>query len=468
MLVVVAVALSVLMAFGALAIDGSMLYLENSRLQTALDAGVLAGASMLPDTVAARREAEYYIEQNGFSKDQVAISFENSNMVINVVGVEEIPAGFSSTMGRETNAVSANASAEKYTQNALWPYDYLLFSGDPDYTFNMGGRFDIGGSVHSNGSLRASPGWGRILGAAEACDEVYINTDTMTVGSKAPGAPFLEMPDFTSVEERVRPKKPVLPARPGTYTNLGLGNLPWNEYQTFSNYTVMTGSTTINCAEAAINNTMHCMGNLDITGKAILNSTNTLYVEGNLTIGNRAVLNGNVYVNGDLQISGGTPVCTLNGNLYVTGTVTFGNSYVGTGTVYSGRDITFSGGSVTHDGTVFAERNLNMGNSFTGTGNVFAGQDITFNGGGMQMRQTDTVCIYSKNGDVYMVTGDTRVSGVVYAPKGSITMQGNNTQFYGSLMGFQLTGIPANLVARAPDNLPEALGPNVEKVRLIR
>lgn len=468
MLIVVAVALSALMALGALAIDSSLLYLENSRLQTALDAGVLAGATMLPDTAAARREAEYYIEQNGFSKDQVTISFENSNMVISAVGVEEIPAGFSSTMERQSNAVAAIASAEKYMYNPAWPYDYLLFSGDPNYTFSMGGRFDIGGSVHSNGSLRASPSWGSILGAAEACDELFINTYTMTVGSQIPGAPYLDMPDFTSVEERVRPKKPALPARPDTYVDLGSGNLPWSAYQAYSTYTVMTGSTTINCSEVAINNTMHCMGNLNISGKAMLNSGNTLYVEGDLTIGNRAVLNGNVYVNGDLKVSGGTPVCTLNGNLYVTGTITMGNDYVGTGTIYAGRDINFTGGSVTHDGTVFAERNLNMGNSFTGTGNVFAGQDITFNGGGMQMRQTDTVCIYSKNGDVYMVTGDTRVSGVVYAPKGSITMQGNNTQFYGSLMAFQLTGIPANLVARAPDNLPEALGPNVEKVRLIR
>ena len=468
MLVVVAVALSVLMAFGALAIDGSLLYLESSRLQTALDAGVLAGASMLPDTTAAKREAEYYIEQNGFSSDQVTISFENQNMVITAVGREDVQAGFSAVMGKETSAVSTSASAEKYKANNLWPYDYLLFSGDPNYTFTMGGNFDIGGSIHSNGSLYASPGWGRIAGAAEACNEVYINKWTMTAGSQMPGAPYIEMPDFTAVETQTRPTKPALPARPGTYVNLGSGNLPWNAYQTFSSYTVMTGNTTINCTEAAINNTMHCMGSLNISGKAVLNSGNTLYVDGNLTIGNRAILNGNIYVNGDLKISGGAPVCTLNGNLFVTGTITFGGSYAGTGTIYSGKDISFGGGSVTHDGTVFAEGKLNMGNSFTGTGNVFAGSDITFNGGGMQMRQTDTVCVYSKSGNIYMVTGDTRVSGVVYAPKGSITMRGNNTQFYGSLIGYQLTGIPDTLVARAPDELPEIFGPNEEKVRLIR
>lgn len=467
MLVVVAIALSVIMAFGALAVDGSVLYLQNARLQTALDAGVLAGAAMLPDTVAAKREAEYYIEQNGFSKDQVIISFENSNMAITAMGREEVEAGFSSVLGKDTNAVAAGARAEKYKENGLWPYDYLLFSGDPDYTFNMGGNFDIYGSIHSNGSLHASPGWGRIEGAAEACDEVYINTYTMSAGSQVPGAPFIEMPDFSGVEEDVRPTAPPLPVRPGTYTNLGSGNLPWNAYQTFSNYTVMTGNTTINCTEATINNTMHCMGNLNISGKAVLNDS-TLYVEGDLKIGNRAVLNGNIYVDGDLQISGGSPVCTLNGNLYVTGKITFGGSYSGAGTIYSGGDIIFTGGSITHDGTIFGEGNLGMGNSFTGTGNVFAGGNITFNGSGMQMRQTDAVCIYSKSGDIYMVTGDTRVSGVVYAPEGTITLSGNHTQFYGSVIAYQLNGIPANLVAHPPDIPPEIFGPNEEKVRLIR
>ncbi len=467
MLVIVAVALSVLMAFGALAIDASALYLENARLQTALDAGVLAGASMLPDTEAARREAEYYIEQNGVSKGDVSITFENGNMVITATGREEIPAGFSAVMGKETNGVSAGASAEKYFANNLWPYDYLLFSGDPDYTFTMGGNFDIGGSIHSNGSLYASPGWGMIAGAAEACKDVYINKWTMTAGTTVPGAPFVEMPDFTGVEAATRPRKPSLPARPETYKNLGSGNLPWDASQTFPNYTVMAGSTTINCSEAAINNTMHCMGSLNITGKAVLNG-GTLYVDGNLTVGNRAAFNGNVYVNGDLVISGGAPVCTLNGNLYVMGNIRFGGSYAGTGTLYSGKDITFSGGSVTHDGTVFAEGKLDMGNSFTGTGNVFAGGDITFNGGGMQMRQTDNVCVYSKNGNIYMVTGDTRVSGVVYAPKGSVKLNGNHTQFFGSIIAYRLTGIPANLVARAPDEPPEIFGPNEPKIRLIR
>ena len=467
MLIVVAIALSVLMAFGALAVDGSVLYLQNSRLQTALDAAVMAGASMLPDTVAAKREAEYYIEQNGFSKDEVIISFENSNMVITAVGREEVQAGFSTVMGKVTNAVSAGASAEKYKENGMWPYDYLLFSGDPDYTFKMGGNFNIQGNIHSNGSLHASPGWGRITGAAEACDEVYINTSTMTAGSQVPGAPFIDMPDFSGVEAQTRPKQPTLPQRPATYTNIGSGNLPWNAYQTFSSYTVMTGSTTINCTEAAINNTMHCMGNLKIAGKAVLTGGNTLYVDGNLEMG-RAVLNGNVYVNGDLKITGEAPVCTLNGNLYVTGTITFGNSYVGTGTLYSGEDINFTGGSVTHDGTIFAEGKLNMGNSFTGTGNVFAGGNITFNGNGMQMRQTDSVCVYSKNGNIYMVTGDTRVSGVVYAPKGSVELSGNNTRFFGSLIAYRLIGIPANLEARPPDIPPEVFGPDAEKIRLIR
>lgn len=426
-MVIVAAGLCVLLMFGAFAVDMSTLYVENTRLQTALDAGVLAGASLLPDTDAAISEARSYIIANGFSTDNISFSFENDDMVITAQGTETVDAGFSRVMGYTEHNVSAMASAEKYTSTGGGAFDYLLFSGDPGYTLNMGGRFDVGGSVHANGSLYASPSYGVIQGAAEACNSVYCNPSTMTAGTQVPSADFIDMPDFTGVDATVRPS---LPVRPAVYTNIGAGSLPWQEIQTFTGYTVATGNTKINCQRLTMNGTFHCEGNLIISGKGILAGGNTLYVDGDLTIGNMSAIDGDVFVDGNVTITGGAPVCTLNGTIYATG-------------------------------------NINFGNTFIGTGNVFAGGDINFTGGGMQLRATDSVCIYSQTGDIYMVTGSTTVTGIVYAPNGNITVQGNTTTFYGNIIGNRVVGIPANLIMRAPDEPFPFAGGGVEAIRLV-
>jgi|GEM_PF-1537884 len=467
MLALVAVAISVLMAFGALAVDMSVLDLDKTRMQNALDAAVLAGAAMLPDTGAAAQEANAYIVANGLTTDGVTYTFEDGNMIINARKTMDVQAGFSQVFGNETNSVTAAASAQRY-RTSLWPYDYLLFCADPSYTFDMGGRFDIEGSVHANGSIHASPGYGRVTGSLEACGTVYANPSTTTVGAVVPGAESVEMPDFTAVAAEIRPARPGLPAQTGTVTNLGAGKLPWGETQVFNNYTVTAGSTTVDCSTATINNTFYSAGSLNITGRAILNNLNTLYVNGDLTIGNQAVLTGNVVVNGNVKIGGGSPVCVLNGNIYATGNITFDNTYMGAGSLYAGGDITFSGGSVTHTGTIFAEGKLNMGNSFTGAGNLFAGGNITFNGNGMQMTQTQSVCVYSARGDIYMVTGDTTVTGVVYAPKGTVTLNGNTTTFIGSIIANRIGGIPANLIAKAPSSPPPVFESGEYKVKLTK
>lgn len=428
MIIMVAAGFCVLLMFGALAVDTSTLYVENTRLQTALDAGVLAGASMLPDTDAAISEARSYIRANGYSTDNITFSFENGNMVITAQGTETVDAGFSRVMGYTQHNVSAAASAEKYTTTGGGAFDYLLFTGDPGYTLDMGGRFDIGGSVHANGSLYASPSYGVIQGAAEACNSVYCNQWTMTTGSQVPSANFIDMPDFTGIDATVRPS---LPVRPAVYTNIGSGSLPWQSVQTFSGYTVATGNTTINCSQVTINNTFHCEGNLNISGKGIIAGGNTLYVDGNLTIGNMSAIDGDVFVDGDITINGGSPVCTLNGTIYATGTINFNNTFIG-------------------------------------TGNVFAGGSINFKGGGMQLRATDSVCVYSRNANIYMVTGSTTVTGIVYAPNGDITVQGNTTTFYGNIIGNRVVGIPANLIMRTPEEPFPYAGGGEEAIRLVR
>ena len=384
-MVIVAIGLSVLLAFGAFAVDMSMLYLENTRLQTALDAGVLAGASMLPDRDAAIQEAQAYIQANGYSIDGIAFSFEGDDMIITANSTQTVDAAFSRIMGYETHAVSSAASAEKYTPTIGGPFDYMLFSGDPGHTLTLGGRYNIGGSVHSNGNLYASPSSGTITGAAEACGTVYINPSTATAGAEVPGAEHIDMPNFSGVVADA------LPAGYDTVLTPAEVQSPWWKQ-------VFNGNT---------------------------------YVSGSCTIGNQCEINGTLYVQGDLTIGGGSPACVLNGTIYATGNITFTNT-------------------------------------FQGVGNVFAGGNITFRGGFVQLDATKSISVYSETGNIDIGTAGNLITGIVYAPNGTAKVQGGDTTFYGSIIANRITGIPANLVMRTPEEPFPFITTGEDATRLVR
>lgn len=381
-MVIVAIGLSVLLAFGAFAVDMSMLYLENTRLQTALDAGVLAGASMLPDRDAAIREARAYIEANGYSVDGIEFSFEGDDMIITANSTQTVDAAFSRIMGYDTHAVSSAASAEKYTPTIGGPFDYLLFSGSPVHRLALGGTFNIDGSVHSNGDLFASPQSGVITGAAEACGTVYINS-TATAGTEVPGAEHIDMPDFSSV---------VAAALPASYD------------------TVLTPA--------------------EISGGKQIFTGNTL-VTGNCFISNQAEIYGTLYVQGDLTINGGSPVCVLNGTIYATGKITFNNT-------------------------------------FQGVGNVFAGGNINFQGNFVQLDATKSISVYSQTGNINIATAGNLITGIIYAPNGTATVNGGNTTFYGSIIANRIMGMPNNLVMRMPEEPFPFITAGEDATRLVR
>ncbi len=359
--VLAALAMVVLLMFTAATVDMGSAYVESARLQAALDAGALAGAAELPDHAAAQAAALDYVSRNGYSPEEVSLTI--SGDTLSLTGAREKPTNFLQIIGLRALTISEKAAARCSAAKAGGVWDYRIFSGSESHTLDMGGRFDIDGSVHSNGGLSISPGYGRITGAAEARTYLYVNQWTTTVGSQDGDAAYIGMPDFSDSVDGVMP----------------------------AGYSLHT------------------------TGSALSAPSNKqywdqdMYVTGSVTVKNQVEINGDVYIQGDFTVKGGKPVCVLNGNLYVDGNITFEND--------------------TH---VY--------------GSVFATGNITFKGGGMSVSPSTAVCVYSATGNITMTMASSVTHGVVYAPQGTVSLAGNNTTFYGSIVGDKVTGIPANLV----------------------
>ncbi len=385
MIVLVAVLLSVLLGFSALAVDTSIIYMQDARLQNALDAGVLAGATVLPDTARAETLCRQYILENCDTAADISVSFEGENMVISASAQVSTSALFSRIFGTDSLDGYGEASAEKIRGSIGGPFDYMLFSGKPGAQITLGGQFYIDGSIHSNGSVSISPSNGTVTGAVEGATTVYVNEWTASAGSQLPGAPFIEMVDFTSVVDSV------LPTSYATTLAASTVNAEWR-FQNFAG---------------------------------------DIYINGNVSISNQCTITGNMYVNGNISINGGAPVCVLNGTLYATGDISFNNT---------------------------AEIN----------GCVFAGGNINFNGGGLYMTGTSQVCLYSQTGDIYVNTACSTVHGIIYAPEGRVNVVGNNTTFYGSIIGDTIGGIPANLTMLPQGDPFDFLPQGEEIIRLIR
>jgi Flp pilus assembly protein TadG len=99
-LVVVALTMAVLLGFSALVIDMGALYLEKSRLQSALDAAALAGAQELPDTAGAASAARKYYAANGCDAAGLSVTFPDAE-TITCSGEQTVQTTFARVLGVE-------------------------------------------------------------------------------------------------------------------------------------------------------------------------------------------------------------------------------------------------------------------------------------------------------------------------------------------------------------------------------
>lgn len=111
-IVITALAFTMLMGFTALAVDVGVLAVEKTRLVRTLDAAVLAGAQELPDTSRALPVAYEYAIRNEIDPGLINISFPLGNKQITASGKKTVNLYFAKFLGFNTADVSGKATAK--------------------------------------------------------------------------------------------------------------------------------------------------------------------------------------------------------------------------------------------------------------------------------------------------------------------------------------------------------------------
>ncbi len=215
-MVMVALFLVLIMGVGAFSIDIGRATVQKSKLQNIADASALAGAQDLPSASASTCSAITYADQNGLLATQNSVTKDGDTIVvttpyagdatkIEVVVTRKIDYTFAQIIGFKDKNVSARAVATK-SGGGLGPaFGYAIFSGNkvPDTnSFSVvssnklvvtGLTNVVNGNIHGNYNIDTNTA--QIKGVAEA-----VGTVTGTkITTKSPGAPYVEVPDFSSV-----------------------------------------------------------------------------------------------------------------------------------------------------------------------------------------------------------------------------------------------------------------------------
>jgi len=330
--ILLAVSLTVLMAFSAVAIDVGRIALQKQSLQNALDAACLAGVLDLPaNTALSQERAMICFEANGYSRDNIqSIQFLNANRQIRLTAAESVDYTFANVFDSGSGK-TVNVAAAAEIGSVFDPYDYALFSGSEIDLLQFRGKNNITGDVHSNYSIKNDA---TVIGSVTAVNN--IDPKITASGSKTEGVPLITMPDLSDM---------------------------------VGNATVLDKNTLINVygATYAENKDEYSMSSTQLNNMLSLHQT--------------------VFINGNLTVNGSGVDST--GNIIITGDITFNGSDVNMGDSASvclftlNGDITFNGGSGNVRGILYApegEIRLN-GNSGLIYGSIIA--DIVTSDGGV-------------------------------------------------------------------------------------
>lgn len=196
-MVIYGIMLSLLLGICALVVDIGRVTVEKSRFQNALDAAALAAVRELPDRSQAEAVAQEYIEKNGFSREDITVTFTNNDSEIHIQGTREIEYFFAKVLSFDTVVITPKAAAAGGAGQA---FDYALFSGSTTQALiiNGGGTY-ISGSTHTNHNFILHGGKTTITGACEAVGTLTITGNNVNIGMEVPDAMFVDMPDFTDI-----------------------------------------------------------------------------------------------------------------------------------------------------------------------------------------------------------------------------------------------------------------------------
>ncbi|MHC1721574.1 MAG: Tad domain-containing protein [Aminipila sp.] len=108
--------------------------------------------------------------------------------------------------------------------------------------------------------------------------------------------------------------------------------------------------------------------------------------------------------------------------------------------------------------TVLINGNLAVnGSGINTTGSIITTGDMVFNGGNVNMNTSSSVCFYSANGNITFNGGNGNVNGILYAPSGTIRLNGSSGVFYGCVVGDLVTcdgGINLSYNSQVAQSIP--------------
>lgn len=110
--IIVLSAMVALLGFGAIVLDGGQLYYERAKLQTAVDAVVLAGALAVPQgTQAVAVAAEGAAHANGVTFSQLQFSFDPATGTVTASATKDVSLGLARILNQNEAQVGALAQA---------------------------------------------------------------------------------------------------------------------------------------------------------------------------------------------------------------------------------------------------------------------------------------------------------------------------------------------------------------------
>jgi|GEM_PF-2097782 len=314
-------------------------------------------------------------------------------------------------------------------------WDYRIFAGN---TIDcQSGNMQIGGSIHSNGSVNIGWSQGRISGNAEAVTSFSIQGPVTEYTRIFPAA-VIPMPDFSGYVESVKIPDIVMP---GSYAIHTTGSaLKSDSRQNWNQDMYVTGDVTVDHG-VDITSNVYITDNLTV--REGVKVTGNLYVEGyiNFESGGAEVVDGYVHADGNMTVKASRK---LTGNLYAGGDISFPNGSDIEGNVYAKGNIT-ANGFLTMKGTLSAGGAVSLPSGAKIGGNLFANGDIVFNSG-LTADPAAALCVYSAHGNINnRVHTIGTINGVIYAPEGTVALNENVT-FNGSIVGKTVTGYAGNLI----------------------
>lgn len=309
-IVVLALLMVFIMGFVALSIDIGLIVVEKQNLQNAIDATVIAAAQELPDTLKATEVANQYIQLNGYTPDNIVITFEDSDTTIHIDSIKNIEYTFAKFLGFTSKNINSKSGAT--TQNTLpQVFDYALFSGSSSDRLSLNGsNYYIDGNTHTNKDFRMNGSNQTITGNCEAVSGISINGSNINIPNKISNASHVDMPDFS--------EKFILKAQENG--EIYLGNKSYNSSNiNIENNIYIDGNVSINGSNFTGTGGIIASGDITFNGSNLTNTTNDAVcfysINGDINInGSNANLDGILYApNGKITLNGSNQ--TINGRV---------------------------------------------------------------------------------------------------------------------------------------------------------